>query len=154
MKKRNIFLTIICFFMIFALTGCGKKTAITTNEFMTKTNNSNYTNVDVLSQYAVYDYIKEATVAKNEKGFQIEFYVLDNEANAISMFNTNKEDFQTYKGNKSSQASSSAKNYSKYSLTSNGYYMYICRVDNTLFYAKVNDNYKDEIKKIAKELGY
>ena len=32
--------------------------------------------------------------------------------------------------------------------------MYICRVDNTFLYLRVEDNYKDEAKSIIKKLGY
>lgn len=70
------------------------------------------------------------------------------------MFNTNRSTFESYKGNSSSESSSSMGNYSSYTLTSNGYYMHLCRVDNTLLYVKVNDTYKDSVKKLIKELGY
>lgn len=154
MKKRNILFGVVCFLMLFALTGCGNKTAITTSEFKSKTERLGYTNVDVTSQYASYGYIKEATVAQSPNGFQVEFYVLDDDGNATSMFNTNKGTFETYKGNSSSESSSSMGNYSSYTLNSSGYYMHLCRVDNTLLYIKVTDTYKDSIKSLIKELGY
>lgn len=154
MKKKNIIFGIICFFMIFALTGCGNKTSITTNEFTTKTKNKNYTITNVKSQYASYEYIKEATVAKSEEGFQIEFYVLDNKENAMNMFETNQKDFESNKQDNSLETSTAVGNYQKYSLLSNGYYMYICRIDNTLIYARVNETYKNTVKDLIKDLGY
>ena len=56
--------------------------------------------------------------------------------------------------NSSSESSSSMGNYSSYTLVSNGYYMHLCRVDNTLLYVKVSDTYKDSVKKLINELGY
>lgn len=87
-------------------------------------------------------------------GWQVEFYVLDDSANATAMFNTNKNIFENYKGNSSSEKSSSIGNSASYSLTSSGYYMYLCRIDNTLLYVKVQDIYKDTVKDLVKELGY
>ncbi len=46
------------------------------------------------------------------------------------------------------------KNYSTYSLTTNGKYKYLSRIDNTLIYIDASDDYKDAIKDIIKELGY
>ncbi len=45
-------------------------------------------------------------------------------------------------------------NYDIYSLTSNGDFMYLCRIDNTLLYIDVEDIYKDEVKEIIDELDY
>ncbi len=154
MKKKNIFFGVVCFLMLFALTGCGNKNAITTSDFKSKTENLSYVTTDVTSQYASYGYIQEATIAQSSDGYQVEFYVLDDAGNATSMFNTNKATFESYKGNSSTESSSSMGNYSSYSLTSSGYYMYLCRVDNTLLYVKVKDTYKNSVKSLIKELGY
>ena len=154
MKNKSILFGVVCFLMLFALTGCGSKTAITTSDFKSKTENLGYTNIDVTSQYSSYDYIQEATVAQSSDGYQVEFYVLDDKGNATSMFNTNKSTFESYKGNSSSESSSSMGNYSSYTLTSSGYYMHLCRVDNTLLYVRVKDTYKDSVKNLIKELGY
>ena len=140
--------------MLFVLTGCGNKNVITTNDFISKTEKLGYTTTNVIEQYASYSYVKEATVAQSSEGYQVEFYTLDDEANATGMFNTNRSTFESYKGNSSSESSSSMGNYSSYTLTSSGYYMYLCRVENTLLYVKVNDTYKDSVKKLIKELGY
>ena len=58
------------------------------------------------------------------------------------------------KGNGATESSANIGNYSTYGLTSNGYYMYVSRVDNTLLYAKVSTTYKDAVKSIIKDLGY
>ena len=154
MKKKNVLLGVICFLMLFALTGCGKKTAITTSTFKSKTESLGYTTADVTSQYASYGYVQEATIAQSSDGYQVEFYVLNDAANATSMFNTNKATFESYKGNSSAESSSNMDNYSIYTLTSSGYYMHLCRVDNTLLYVRVNDSYKDSVQSLIKELGY
>lgn len=154
MKKRNILL-IVVFLVLFILTGCGSKKVITTSDFKAKTEELGYTALDITSQYTSYGYIKEATVAESQDGgFQVEFYVLDNESNAVGMFDTNMDTFKTYKGNSSTESSSSMGNYSNYTLTTDGYYMHLCRVDNTLLYVRVESVYEDTVKSLIKELGY
>ncbi len=154
MKIKRLVLSIMCLVSLFGLTGCGNKTEITTDQFKSKVESNGLLTTDVTTQYSEYEYVKEATVALKEGEYQIEFYVLDNEANATSMFNTNKTIFETYKGNASKETSSSVGNYSKYTLQSNDLYMYLCRVKNTLLYIKVDDKYKDDVKNIVKDLGY
>lgn len=153
MKKRNIILGIVSAMALFLLTGCGSKTVISTETFINKTKASGYTITDVSSQYAKYETIKEATVAQRE-GLQIEFYVLIDKENAQSMFNTNKTTFEGFKGSSSTELSSNMGNYSSYTLNSSGYYMHLCRVDNTLLYVRVDQKYKDTVKEIINELGY
>ena len=41
-----------------------------------------------------------------------------------------------------------------YDLESGGYYMHLTKVDNTLLYVRVPSNYKENAKKIIKDLGY
>ena len=152
--KKTILTIILCGIMVLGLTGCGKKTVISNSDFTIKAQENNYTVVDVTSQYSSYDVIEKATVAKSSDGWQVEFYTLKDKSEASKMFNTNKTKFEGYKGSTSTESSSSMSNYSKYSLTSNGYYMYLCRVDNTLLYVRVKDNYKSTVKDFIKELGY
>jgi len=154
MKIRNIILGIFCFLILLTLTGCGNKNAISTDDFKTITEGRDYIIADATMQYSSYGYINEATIAQSPEGWQIEFYVLSDESYAEGMFNTNKATFETYKGNSSISSSSNMENYSKYSLTSSGYYMYLCRIDNTLLYVKINDTYEDSVKDLINELGY
>ena len=153
MKKKNIILGVVSFMMMFLLTGCGSKKVISTETFKSTAESNGYTVTDVSAQYAQYDFVKEATVAQ-QKGFQIEFYMLSDKENAESMFNTNKTTFEGYKGSTATEASANMSNYSSYTLNSSGYYMHLCRVDNTLLYVRVEKDYKDTVNKIINELGY
>jgi uncharacterized lipoprotein YehR (DUF1307 family) len=154
MKFKKITFTVLCMLLMFALTGCGSKTAIANDEFISKVESYSLTTTDVTSQYSSYDYVKSATVAQSSSGWQIEFYILADKNSATSMFNTNQSTFESYKGSVSSESSVSIGNYATYTLTSGGYYMHLCRVDNTLLYVRVNDTYKDTVKDIIKDLGY
>ena len=58
------------------------------------------------------------------------------------------------KTNASASATVSMNNYATYSLTTNGKYKYLSRIDNTLVYIDVDESYKDIVKDIMKEIGY
>lgn len=153
MKKKNILVAVLCFLVAITLTGCSKK-VLTTTEFTSRMQNNNFITGDVTTQFEEAEFVKEATIAKSPDGWQIEFYVLSSESTAKAMFETNKERFIESKDGNSGQTSSNIGNYETFSLTSNGKYMYLCRVDNTLIYLNVDSTYKSNAQKIVKELGY
>lgn len=152
--KKKIMGVILCLFILVFLNGCGNKVVITTDTFTKVCDENGFETTNVIEQYKSYDQIREATVARNADGLQIEFYVIDSADNASSMFETNKTKFEANKGSVSSNTSVSMGNYENYAQTSNGQYMYVSRVDNTLIYMTVDENYKDIMKEIVKQLGY
>lgn len=154
MKKRILLFSFACLSILLLLTGCGDKKAIDTKKFKDTAIKYNYDLVDVTDQYSMYNNIKEATIMGNINDWQIEFYVLNSASDAIGMFNTNKEIFESYKGSNSLEYYTNMTNNNTYSLQSNGMYMYLCRVDNTLLYINVSEHYRDLVKSIADELGY
>lgn len=155
MKKKNIFLKItLCLMIIILLTGCKNKKAINSNDFKEKATSNNYIVSDITSQFEKSKIVENAVTANKLGAWVVEFYTLKNDSNAKYMFNYNKEKASSEKANNSKEVSSSSGNFSTYSLTNNGYYIYICKVDNTLLYTKVNEQYKDEVNKFIQELGY
>lgn len=154
MKRGKIFLGVVLCFMVLLLTGCGNKEAITADDFSTIAEKYDCTVINVMNQYSSYGVVDNALVARNSDGWQVEFYVLDSENSAASMFNTNQSNFENSKSGTTTESSSNVGNYSTYTLTSGGTYMHLCRVDNTLLYVKVDDTYKDTVEKLIKELGY
>ena len=130
------------------------KTPITAAEFNNIMENEGYVMTNTTSQFAQYpNYISESYVAQ-KSGYQIEFYELTSEENAISMYNTNEAKFESQKTNAAIYTTVSIKNYATYSLTTNGKYKYLSRIDNTLVYIDVDESYKDIVKDIMKEIGY
>ena len=150
MKK---FLSIIFLVLVlFMVSGCGNKKVITTREFKNITEQNGLSVLDAIDQFDS-DVIKEATLAYNDD-YKLEFYVLDSSDSAISMFNYNKNSFESKKSGVSSYLSTDLANYNIYMLQSGGYYMYLSRVDNTLLYVSVEDTFKESVKDIVKDLGY
>lgn len=132
-----------------------EKVSITADDFKTTMQAKGYTVSDVTSQFSQYgNYISKAYVAQDGTKYQIEFYELSNLDNATNFYNTNKAKFESQKGNASSSYTASMKNYSTYSITTNGKYKFVSRVDNSVVYIDANTIYQDSIKSVVKELGY
>lgn len=162
--KQKIIIIVLVFLLLMALGILAvvlifknidfEKESIKAREFASLMEDENYEIVDITSQYEAYG-VDEAYIAvDSDQDYQIEFYELSSESKAKSMFESNKDYFEDGAGSSKVTSSYSVGNYNLYSLTSNGDYMYLCRVDNTLLYIDVEDEYKDEVKDIVEELGY
>jgi len=160
MKKSGI-IAIIVVVILIAIGGTvfvnlnKEKTSISAKDFNDIMEDKDYVIMETTSQFAQYEnYVSESYVAIKDDDYQIEFYELSNEENAIDMYATNKIRFETSKGNSSAVTNFDFKNYSKYTLTTNGKYKVLSRIDNTLIYIDVDKDYKDIVKDLLKEIGY
>lgn len=161
MKKTII--TVVIVIIAIILIGVGvllinlnkEKESITASEFYEYATKKGYSVYDVNKQFSEYDYIKQVYVAAGKDlKYQIEFYEIQDDEYATKFYNYNKSIFESSKGNSSAETNVGMKNYSKYTLSTNGKYMVVSRINNTVIYVEVDDNYKDTIKSILKELGY
>ena len=161
-KSAKITLIVIAVVVAVALLVVGgiflfapNKVALTSNDFKTRLEEKNYIVEDATYQSTDDDNINEMYIATSEDGaYKLEFYILENADYAKMFYNVNKEASEKAKGSSYSQSNISLKNYSKYSLSSNNKYKVISRVDNTVIYANVDDEYKEVIKDLLKEIGY
>lgn len=139
--------------LIFSLTK--EKTSITASDFYSTMQQKGYVVQDAKSQFADYDYVKQVYIATNsDYTYKLEFYELEDVSYAISFYKNNKSIFENSKGNVSAQNSVEGKNHAKYTLSSNGQYMVVSRINNTVIFVRVEDTYRDTIKSILEELGY
>ena len=152
MKKKLSLIALLILFT-FTLTGCLNKNAKTTDDFIKFGEEKNLKVENVIEQFSGSDYIKEVYIAGNDK-WQVEFYVLSDIETAKKMFTTNASKFESKKAHVSMESNISLGNYDSYGLTTGGAYMYVARIDNTLIYLDVDDDYKDDIKEFVKEFDY
>ena len=153
--KKKLLLIAICVFSLFLVTGCdSSKTAITTKDFIAKAEEKGLITADVLDQFAEYDFVKEATVAASSNGWQVEFYVLSDEENAKSMFETNAATFNAASDKKKNSTEVEMGNYKKIAFDTDENYMVLTRVDNTMIYVRVPISTKEETKEFIDTLGY
>ena len=99
------------------------------------------------------DFITKSCVVEKEGGY-IAFYELASEGMAELMYSSEQLLIEVDKPKNVISLNTNMKHYSKYSLTAKGRYRYISRIDNTLIYVDVDENYKDMVKDIMKEIGY
>ncbi len=159
--KKSVIIAIIAVVILVVIGGVifvnlnKEKASITASSFYTTMSQKGYSVQDSTSQYSEYDYVKQVYIAvSKDYSYQIEFYELLDDSYATSFYNNNKSIFESSKGNASAETSVGGKNYSKYTLSSNGQYMVVSKINNTVIYVKVDDDYKNTVKDILEELGY
>ena len=154
MKIKKILLVLVLFVSMFVLTGCGTKKPITEEQFKTAAESYGLVVIDAIDQMSQYKIVKSALIGKSNDGWQVEFYILDGNSSAKSMYDENRSIFEKYKGSTTKEKYITIKEYSMYSLNSNGKYMYLCKINNTLLYANVDEQYENDVKNFAKKIGY
>ena len=151
--KKKVSLIVLLGICLITLTGCLSKKVMSTDDFTIFAESKEMKVVDAISQYEEYEHVTEATIALAE-AWQVEFYVLVDEDSAIGMYDTNVAKFEARKQGASSETSAEMLNYDSYSLTTGGNYMYVSRVENTIIYVDVEDEYKEDVKTFIEEMGY
>lgn len=154
-KIKSLFIGVFAIAAVLLLTGCTNKTAISETDFKSKMEEKNFVVQDATYQFENYEYVKKALLAQKEDySYQIEFYILDTITNAESFFETNKDIFEESKSNGSTETSVSLGNNDKYTLSTDGQYKLISRIDNTMIYLNVAEENREEVKELVEELGY
>lgn len=155
MKTKKILLGIICILSLFLLTGCVKKTSITTKQFKKIAEEHNLKTTDILNQYEEYNnIIKDATLAIKNDEWQIEFYIITNATEAKEMFKNNVNQLESLAKSTTMKTKVNMLNYNTFSQTTMDKYSYVSRVENTLLYLDVKAEKKDEVMAIVEALGY
>lgn len=163
MKKSLIIGIIVVIFIISIVAIIGviltnynkEKTSITSEEFKQIMENKEFFMIDATSQNTENEYIQKVyNAVESENRYQIEFYEYTDSDIANRFYKNMYSKLESGKGNSYSRTNISLKNYAKYMLTSNGRYTILSRVNNTIMYVSVSDEYKNEVKEIIEELGY
>ena len=159
--KKSIIIPLIAVAIIVTIVGIifinlnKEKTSITASDFYTTMSQKEYNVQDSSNQFSEYNYVKQAYIAVSKNNsYQIEFYELEDDSYATQFYNNIKSIFESSKGTNSVESNVELKNYSKYTLSSNGKYMIVSRIDNTVIYVNVDNNYKDAVNSLLKDLGY
>lgn len=148
MKKIGKILLVIIILLSFS--ACGKTTKISEKELEKKLFKMNFTTKDVTSEMEDSS-IKKVILATNNK-LQVEYYVFKNEDNAKTAYNTNVKNLKLDKDAKLKE--NNKNNYSKCRQTSKNMYIVIVRTGNTMIYSSSNVNYKSDVNKTMRKLGY
>ena len=154
MKTKLLLAIVLGVVLLFSLTGCLSKTAITAEDFKTKMEGMGYTVVDSTSQFDDSDLTRLYLAIDPTGSFQLEFFELTTSEYAHSSFELNVTNMKENEGTMSSSTSLTGLNYEKATQTSNGDFWLVSRVENTFIYAHSSESNKDAIVKAVNALGY
>ncbi len=161
MKKKALFIILAVVLVI--VVGLGalfaflnrEKDPVTSDEFKSLARENGYGLADATEQFAQYDFIDEVCLAiYPDNSHQIEFYVFTDTEFASQFYANNKAIFEQSKGNAAASSNVNLKNYSKFTLSTDGRFKVLSRIDNTVIFVNVDDSYKGQVKNVLKALGY
>ena len=126
----------------------GNKKPIDSTEFIKTTTELGYNTSKITTSSSV---INSYTAKKDN--YEIKFYVTSDEL-AEKNFDRVKREYENLKDSSSVETNVSVEKYSKYTLTTNEYYMIVTKIDTTVMFAKVSSQYKSNVKDTFDKLGY
>ena len=142
-------LIVLC---ILFLCACDSKEVKLEREFKDFFKDKDYTIVEVDDKIDVKSILNAYAVIKNDGSYQIEYYIFSDERSAEVSYLSNKNNFNDNFDGKISDYDGS--NYSKLTMKTDTNYYIVERVENTLLYMNVENEYKDEVEELLKEMGY
>ncbi len=146
---KRFSLVCILFLISLLLTACGEKKTLTADQVSSKLSSNGFTVIDVTNQME--DKNISYVVSANNGRFQIEYYVFVSEEEAKKAYESNKIGFES---NKNKGKEKTGETYQKYTRQLSDTYNLLTRVNNTLLYSSVNIEYKKDLNKVIKDLGY
>lgn len=155
MKKGLKILLIVIAVIVIILIGIGifislkgNRKPISAEEFMKITSELGWTTSKATTSSSVID----SYTAKKENS-DIKFYVTSSEL-AQKNYDRTKKEYESLKDSSSVETTVAVNKYSKYTLTTNEYYMVVTKIDTTVMFAKVPKEEKEIINDTFKKLGY
>ena len=155
--RKSVKITIVVVAMIiiaivcFAIMQSGKKT-ITMEQFEEKAKENGYKIADIQNDITKKEEITNAKLAISEDySYFISFYILKDNESAINFYKEQKEEFAKTKQEENEPIEKKSKSYEEYSLKSNGKYMYISRIENTIVQFNVNESEEQKVKEFLEK---
>lgn len=147
MKKLFLFL-----FFLIGLTGCVKKEPLEPSTFQKKVEEKGYAVQDITDQKDM-----EATsvaLLALHSDYEIEFYKLNSEGNAISMYNMLQTKIEKEKKAHAKEKERKNKHMQSYILETDMLYVVLSRIDNTILYGSTSTEHKKMLEEDIQSLGY
>jgi len=153
MVNRKVILAVLLIILAAVLAGCGQKTALSAEDYVSIMEVNGYEVQDATAQYE--GMVESCHIAiKGDFEYQIEFYVVASESQASDAYSQNKDTFESEAIGVSSTFTSEAAHHEKYTQVNNGKYNVVSRIDNTFLFVDTTDEYRDQIEGILDTLGY
>ena len=154
--KKVLIIAAITMLIMLAI-GCQtSRIPVTKETFVSKAEEAGYDVQDAIEQVpanTIDEYliaVKGGTVID----YQIEFIIAPTAQTAQILYQNNKSTIEEKKGPVSTEASTTAGNFSYYKLATNGQYYVVSRIENTLVYIDAPSEYKGAINEFLAAIGY
>lgn len=130
--------------------------SITAEQFKTLMTQNGYNVSDITSKYATStNGIEYVLIAKDTtNNYQVDFYVFSNASIAKSVFEENKNNFESEVSTNGTYSFKEGQNYATYTANKLGKYMHVCSVDNTVIFCNIPNSYSDKVKIIFESINY
>ncbi len=143
-----ILVTILCL----SLTACSSKEPLSTDNFKEIMESNDFTVADSTL------FVQETVTAKTVltalgENYEIDFYELDCVDTAKNFFTLNKDAFLSEE-NLKNYTELNGSNFNYFELTNDTGFRLVSRIENTVLYCYTDAEYRDDVLKIVKELGY
>ena len=154
MKKiKYLFVGVICLLLV----GCGasdeSKNVGSLSDFESIASNNNFVIEDNMSNYIDVNYITEAKIATLDDVI-VEMIVYTDIDSTKKVQDGQIDSFRKIKNTGVTEHKDEGKNYYKFWMVSNGYYVVSSRVDNTLIFCKTMLKNKEKIEAILDSMNY
>ena len=142
------------------MVGCGSTdiTPITVSDFDEIAEAADYYvahDTDLEKEYS--EIVNGVSIAMDNSllpNYQVDFFDFKNVESAQNAYVGNRDKVEALKGNVSTSSKLEVGNICTYQLTTNGTYYVVIQVENTLVYADVAEDYKDEVQALLESIGY
>jgi len=156
MKRFNFVIVIVIILMIMTLTACSPKVALSADDFDSIMTAAGYGAMD--GEFLLTDDSRNTGLLSyfiaDCLSFHVEYFAFDSEMTARQNFNSFRNSFEDGRGRTSSTSEVNVSNYNKFTITTDGQFSVVTRVENTLVVVSASSEYKAEVNAVLDLLGY
>lgn len=146
--RTRLSILAVTLLLTFSLFGCSARSAVDAHELTTLAEGADYTVTDATEQLTG---AKSYLMATDEHGGELHYAALADTNAALKLYNNLRDNIQTG-GNKPTNVDSSP--YAKYTVTNGELYYRVCRVNNTVIYAKSSTANQANLDKLLDSINY
>lgn len=149
MKKKIAVILLLVALFTATLTACGQKTAVSSAKFKEIANNAGLTVIDETKKHASETAVDGAWEASPpDRGFTASFFKFASAEDAMNEFLYRTDPYEN------NAKMSDGTNFNKCVCSSDGQYIVVSRVDDSLFFAAVASEYSVDIDGLVSAMGY
>ena len=152
-KLSALACVILVISLMVTLTACRTREPVTSDVFKEKAEDLGYTVSNITDQYAQYTYILKC-VGFETDSIHMEFFEIDSSDNAVSFFDANKTQVETYKSSGTTETSVSVNSYQKYTLKTQEKYYIVVQVGTTAIYSYCDKSESEQLDNLIKAIDY